>query len=451
MQVTETRSEGLTREFQVVVPAAELDTRLNDRLTQIKDEVRIKGFRPGKVPVNHLRRLFGKSTMAEIVQSVVSEVARKTLTDRGERAATPPDFKLPEDENEANRVLAGEADLAYVMTYEVLPKVTLGDFKGVTVERPVAELSDAEVDEQLKQLADNTRSFTAKDGKAEKGDRLTIAYVGKIDGEPFEGGTDDNAIMRLGAGQFIPGFAEQLEGVTAGEAKTITVTFPENYGAAKLAGKTANFDVTVKEVAKPDDLVIDDELAKRLGLESLDKLRDAIRAQLQQQYSTATRQKVKRQVLDRLDEMHSLELPPKMVEQEFENIWRQVTNELQSTGRTFEAEETTEEAARADYRKIAERRVRLGLVMSEIGERNKIEVTDEEVQRALSAQMRQFPGQEKALIDYYRQNPDALASLRAPIFEEKVVDYLLELAKVNDKPVSREELMREDEDEKASA
>lgn len=458
MQVTETLAEGLKREFTVVVPANELDQRLATRLNSLKDEVRLKGFRPGKVPVNHLRRLFGKSAMAEIVQNVITEVARDTLKERGERAAMQPDFKLPEDETEADKVLAGQADLTYVMSYEVLPKVEPGDFKSITVERPVAEVTDAEVDADLNRLAENTLSFSPKDpgstsgagGKAAVGDRITIAYVGKVDGELFEGGSDENAVIRLGSGQFIPGFAEQLEGASTGEEKTINVTFPENYPATHLAGKAATFDVTVKEVAAPDPVKIDDELATRLGIESLDKLRDAVRSQLQTQFTFASRQKVKRQLLDQLDEIHKFDLPPKMVEQEFENIWRQITGDLTQRGKTFADEGVKEEEARADYHKIAERRVRLGLVLSEIGERNKIEVTDEEVQRAMAAQMRQFPGQEQTLLDYYRNNPEAIAGLRAPIFEEKVVDYLLELVKVTDKTVTRDELMREEDDEKAA-
>jgi trigger factor len=254
----------------------------------------------------------------------------------------------------------------------------------------------------------------------------------------------------LGGGQFIPGFTEQLVGMSAGEEKTITVTFPEEYGATHLAGKDATFDIAVKSVSAPDELKIDDELATKLGLESLEQLRNAIREQVQNQYGMATRQKVKRQVLDQLDDQHTFDLPPKMVEQEFDNIWRQVTNELGQSGRTFEDEGTTEEAAREDYHKIAERRVRLGLVLSEIGEKNKIEVSDEEVQRALGAQIRQFPGREKEALEFYRSNPDAVASLRAPIFEEKVVDFLMELVDVTDKTVSKEELMREDEDDKAT-
>jgi trigger factor len=451
MQVTETLSEGLKREFKVTVPASELDERLNTRLATLKDEVRLKGFRPGKVPVDHLRRLFGKSTMAEIVNDVISEVARNTISERGERAAIQPDFKLSEDEKETNEVLAGKHDLTYTMTYEVLPKVELKDFKSISVERPVAEVKDEEVEEELRKLAETTRTFTTKEGKAENGDRVTVSYVGKIDGEPFDGGTDENAQIRLGTTQLIPGFAEQIEGMAAGDEKTIDVTFPENYGAPKLAGKPATFDIKVKEVAGPAEVKIDDDLAKKLGVESLDKVRELIRQQMQNQYGNTSRLRVKRQLLDQLDEMHQFDLPPTMVDREFESIWREVNADLNQGGKTFESEGTTEEKAREEYRKIAERRVRLGLVLSEIGERNKIEVTDEEAQRALQAQLRQFPGQEKALIDYYRQNPNALASLRAPVFEEKVVDYLLELVKVSDKTVSRDELMREDEDEKATA
>ena len=449
MQVTSTLTEGLKREFKVVVPAAELDERLSTRLTSMKDEVRIKGFRPGKVPVSHLRRLVGKSTMAETVQNVISEVARNTLTERGERAAMQPSFDLPEDTGEAEKVLAGQADLAYVMRYEVLPTFELKDYKSIAIERPVADVSDSEVDAELTRLAENARTFSPKTGPAADGDQLTISYLGKVDGVPFEGGADENAIVRLGQSRFIPGFAEQLEGLAAGDEKVINVTFPADYGAANLAGKDATFDIVVKDVAAADPVTIDDELAKRVGLESLAQLRDAIRSQIQSRYGMATRQKVKRQILDQLDSLHAFELPETMVAQEFENIWRQITSEMEQSGRTFESEETTEEAARADYRKIAERRVRLGLVLSQIGEANNIQVTDEEVQRALGAQLRQFPGREQVLIDYYRANPDAVAGLRAPIFEEKVVDFLLELVKVTDTTVSPEELLKEETEEGA--
>ena len=446
MQVTETQAEGLKREFKVVVPVTELGSRLDERLASMKDEVRLKGFRPGKVPVNHLRRLFGRSAMAEIVQNMLGEVARKTLADRGERAAAPPDFALPEDPAATDRVLSGEDDLAYTMTYEVLPQVELGNFKTLEIERPVAPASDAEIESRLKELAENALTFTPYDGPATSGDRVTLSYVGKIDGEAFQGGTDENGIVRLGSGRFIPGFEEQLEGVKSGEEKTLTVTFPAEYPAKNLAGKAATFDVKIKEVAKPDELVIDDALATRLGVASLAELRQLLAKQIESENNTASRQKVKRQILDKLDEMHSFPLPSRLVEQEFENIWRQLKSDREQSGRSFADDGTTEEAAQADYRKIAERRVRLGLVLSEIGERQKIEVTEQEQERAVAAQLRQFPGREQALLEYFRKNPDALASVRAPIFEEKVIDYIIELAKVTDKPVTREELLKEDEE-----
>jgi trigger factor len=445
MQVTATNVEGLRREFDVVIPATELDSRLTERLNTMKGEVQIKGFRPGKVPISHLKRLVGRSTMAEIVQSMLSEIARDTLASRNEKAVTQPDYKLPEDEALSEQVLTGSADLKYTMTYEVMPAVQLTDFREIAVERPVLDVSDADIDEQLAQLADSARSFATKNGAAATGDRLTLSYLGKIDGTPFPGGADDNAVLTIGDGRFIPGFDAQLIGLSSGESKTITVTFPADYAAKDLAGKEATFDVTVKAVAAADPVAVDDQLAERLGLPNLAALRETISDQIKQQYAFAASQKVKRNLLDILDKTHDFTLPPALVEQEFETIWRQVTDDLARNNKTFADEKTTEEAAREDYRKIAERRVRLGLVMSEVGDRNGIQVTDEETQRALTAHMRQFPGQEQALVDYYRRSPEALAALRAPIFEQKVVDYILELAKVTDKPVTKDELMRDDD------
>ena len=306
MQVTETLVDGLKREFKVVVPATELDSRLVERLSSLKDEVRLKGFRPGKVPISHLKRLFGRSAMAEIVQDVLAEVARNTLAERGEKAAMQPDYNLPEDDAAANEVLAGNHDLAYTMAYEVLPKIELADFKTISVERPTVEVTDEEVEEQLKRLAESTRSYTTKAAPAAVGDRVTIAYVGKVDGEAFEGGSDDNSVIRIGDKQFVPGFEEQLVGLSSGDEKTINVTFPADYAAEDLAGKEATFDVSVKAVASADEVAVDDQLAERLGLEFLDSLRDTVRKQLQSQYAQAIRQKMKRQLLDRLDETHQV-------------------------------------------------------------------------------------------------------------------------------------------------
>jgi trigger factor len=447
MQVTETLNEGLKREIQIVVPATELDSRLSARLEEMRGQVKLNGFRPGKVPTAHLRRLYGKSAMAEIVQDVLNENARKTLEERGERAAMQPSFELPESEDETVEILSGKRDLAYKMTYEILPAFTLGELSGIKIDRPVAEVTDEEVGIEVNKLARDSSEYSPKEGAAETGDRLTISYVGKIDGEPFEGGADENGMVQIGSGRFIPGFEDQLIGAKVGDERVLNVTFPEEYGAKALAGKAATFDVVVKEVSSPVAVTVDDEWAKKFGIESLEKLRGTIREQMQGQLNVATRTKIKRQLLDQLDERHTFELPPTMVEQEFQNVWNQVTQDLERSGRSFADEETTEDAAKADYRKIAERRVRLGLVLSEIGEKNQIQVTDEEVQKALVDRIRQYPGQEKQVYDFYKENPEALASLRAPIFEEKVVDHLLTLADITDRTVSREELFKDDEED----
>ena len=452
MQVIETLAEGLRREFKVVVPASELDTRLTTRLEEMKGRAQIRGFRPGKVPIQHLRRLFGRQTMSEIVQDILNENAQKTLAERGERPALQPSFDLPEDEAEAQRVLEARGDLEYSMKYEVLPKVTLAEFSSLTVERPVVEVTDEDVETEVRRLGESSRTFRPKEGAAESGDRVTIDYVGKLDGEPFEGGSDTGAAIVLGSKQFVPGFEDQLMGARAGEQRELRISFPAEYGAAHLAGKEATFDVTVREVASPDPLVIDDALASRFGLESLEKLRETLRRQLEAQYGPLTRQRVKRQILDQLDSQYSFDLPQSMVKQEFENIWRQIMDDMQRTGRTFESEQTTEEQARAYYEKLAVRRVRLGLVLAEIGERNKIDVTEQELQRALTEEMRRYPGQEQQILQFYRSNPNALSALRAPVFEEKVIDYLLGLANVTDKVVTKEELtsFEEEDDQIAS-
>ncbi len=444
MQVNETLSEGLKRALTVTIAASELDSRLSERLTELKARARIKGFRPGKVPVNHLRRVYGKAAMAEIVETMVGETTRQALSDRGERAAMQPKVAMTEDEAEAMEVLEGKADLTFTLEYEVLPDYELGDFKGLKIERPVADVTDEEIEERVTQVAESTRSYEPVERAAADGDRVTFDYVGKTGGETFESSTTS---IVLGSGQFIPGFEEQLTGVSAGQEKTFGVTFPEAYPAENLAGKPASFDVKINEVAAPADITIDDAFAERLGLESLEKLRDTVRQQIESEYGQTTRQHVKRQMLDQLDTMHTFPLPENLVEQEFESIWKQVMHDVEHHGRTFEAEGTTEEAARADYRGIAERRVRLGLVLSKIGEAAEVTVSDEELQGALYNQARQFRGQEQQVFDYYKQNPDAVQALRAPIFEEKVVDYLLELADVTDKSVSKDELAALAEDE----
>ena len=445
MQTTETLNEGLKRSVRVSVPAAELEERLTRKLDEVKGRVRLNGFRPGKVPPKHLRKMYGKSMMAEIVQEIVDERASGVLKERGETSATRPDVKMTEDESEANRVLEGEADFEFDISYEVMPEIELTDVSDIEIERPVVEIPDEEVEEQVKRVAASAQEFKTKKGKAADGDRVTMDFVGKIDGEPFEGGAGEDHNLVLGSGQFIPGFEDQLVGVKAGEEKQVEVSFPEDYPAEHLAGKAAVFDVTVKEVAKPEALKIDDDLAKKLGLDSADKLREIVRDQMESQFGQRTRERVKRQLLDALDERYRFEAPEKLVETEFNNIWAQVTGELEQAGRSFEDEDTTEEKAREEYRELAERRVRLGLVLAKYGEEAKVEVKDEELQAALRAQIQQYPQQGQEIIEFYRSNPDAIASLRAPIFEEKVVDDLMTKAKVTDKTVSKDELMADDD------
>ena len=453
MEITETLSDGLKREFQIQVPAADLEARLTERLGELKDRVQLRGFRPGKVPMAHLRKIYGKAVMAETIEALIRELNAKVVTDHGLKLAMEPKVTIPNEETEVEKVIGGQSDLAYTLAVEVLPKIELADFKGIKLERPVAEVTDVQVSEALDRIAEQNRPFTARGegGKVEKGDRVVIDFTGTLEGVPFEGGTGGDVGVNVGSGTFIPGFEDQLIGMAAGETRQVKVTFPSNYMNAQLAGKDAEFNVTAKTVEAPAEVTVDDAFAKQLGLESLDKLKEAVKARVQQEHAGLSRQRVKRQLLDKLDEMHKFALPPTLAEEEFKNVWNAVDSDLKGQGRSFEDEGTTEEKAREEYRGIAERRVRLGLVLAEIGERNKIAVTDEEITRAIVERARQVPGREQEVWEFYQKNPGALASIRAPIFEEKVVDFLLELATVSEKQVSREELLKDDEDEKSAA
>jgi trigger factor len=453
MQVKETVAEGLKHEFQISVPAADLDAKADARLVELKDKVRLNGFRPGKVPVAHLKKVYGRSVMAEAIDQTIRDTNSQLFTDRGFRLATEPKITMPTEEKEVEELLAGKSDLTYTVAIEVVPPITLADFKSFKVEKPVAEVTDTEVDDAVKRIADQNRAYAAKGegAKAESGDRVTVSFKGTIDGVAFEGGTAENIPVVIGSNTFIPGFEDQLIGIATGETRTLKVTFPANYGNADLAGKAAEFETTASQIEAPQDVAIDDEFAKTLGLESLDKLKDAARERISAEFAGATRQRVKRILLDRLDEAHRFEAPPSLVDQEFDLMWNSIKSEMESSGKTFADEDTTEEAAKEEYRKIADRRVRLGLVLSEIGEKNKITVTDDEVGRAVIERARQMPGREKEVWDFYRNNANALAQLRAPIYEDKVVDFILELANVTEKKVSREELYKDDEAEKSAA
>lgn len=446
MQVTETAAAGLKREYRVVVPATDLEARVKERLDDLKNRVQLRGFRPGKVPVAHLKRLYGKAAMAEVIEAAVREANSKIVTEHGFKLAVEPKVVLPSEESTVEGVIAGKSDLAYTVEIEIVPPITLADFKAIKLERLAAEVTDAEIDEAVQRIAEQNRPFHAKAEGAEKGDRVTVSFQGTIDGKPFPGGTAEDVPMVLESDQFIAGFDDNLLGLKAAESKTFPLQFPESYPVGELAGKTATFAVTVKTVEAPGPIVIDDEFAKTLGLESIAKLREAVRTRLQGEHAAASRQKLKRALLDQLDEMHKFEPPPSLVEQEFSSVWSTVENDLKQEGRTFADKGTTEEKARAEYRAIAERRVRLGLVIAEIGERNNIRVTDEQLAAAVVQQTRQLPGREQEVWDYYRKNPGMLAALRAPLFEDKVVDFLVELATVTDRQVSREELFKDDEE-----
>ena len=453
MQVTETLAEGLKHEFQISVPASDLDAKADARLVDLKDKVRLNGFRPGKVPVSHLKKVYGRSVMAETIDQTIRDTNSQIFTERGFRLATEPKVTMPTEQKAVEDILTGKSDLIYTVSIEVVPPIQLADFKGFTVEKPVAEVTDADVDEAIKRIADQNRAFAAKGegAKAETGDRVTISFKGTINGTPFEGGTGEGIQVTIGSNTFIPGFEEQLLGIAAGETRTLKVSFPKNYGSEKLAGQPAEFETTATLIEAPQDTAINDDFAKTLGLESLDKLKEAARERLTAEFAGATRQRVKRTLLDRLDESHRFEAPPSLVDEEFNLMWNSIKAEMESSGKTFADEDTTEEAAKEEYRKIADRRVRLGLVLSEIGEKNKITVTDDEVSRAVIERARQMPGREKEVWDYYRNNANALAQLRAPIYEDKVVDFILELANVTEKKVTREDLYRDDEAEKSAA
>jgi trigger factor len=447
MQVTETAAAGLKREYRVVVPAIDLEAKVNARLDELKDRVQLRGFRPGKVPVAHLKRLYGKSAMAEVIEAAVREANSKIVTDHGLKLATEPKIVLPPEEGAVEGIIAGKADLAYTVEMEIVPPITLADFKTIKLERLTAPVADSKVDQAVQTIAEQSRPFSAGgDAPAKQGDRVTISFQGMIDGTPFEGGSGDDVALVLGSGQFIPGFEEQLLGVKTGENRTVEVKFPDDYRAVALAGKNAVFSVTAKTVETPGAVTIDDDFAKTLGLESLAKLREAVRERIEREHGTASRQKIKRALLDQLDTRHKFDPPPTLVEEEFKNVWSSIENDLKQQGRTFADEGTTEEKARQDYLAIAERRVRLGLVLAEIGEKNSIKVADDQLTQAIVAQARTMPGQEQQVWDYYRNNPAALAAIRAPLFEDKVVDFLLELADVTEKQVSRDELFREEVD-----
>lgn len=440
MQLTERRSEGLLRVYEVVVPKADLQQKLNAKIAEVQPRVRINGFRPGKVPAAHIRKVYGQSMMQDIINEAVQKSTRDSLENI--RAASQPDLDVKSD---MTKVMAGDSDLQFELTLEVMPEFEPVDLKKVSITRPQAAVSDEQVAEQLRELATAQRGFEDKAGAAADGDELNIDFLGKLDGEAFDGGAAQGARLVIGSKQFIPGFEEQLVGAKVGEERLLNVTFPEDYPAANLAGKSATFETKINAVRQPKQGEPDDAWAKELGFESLKDVNDALRQRIEVQHTQQSRVKAKRELFDAFDAEHDFELPPRMVEAEFGQIWRQV-EEDRAAGRADPSDEgKSDDDLKSEYRDIAERRVRLGLLLAEIGRRHKIEVNDEEVARAISVQARQFPGQERQVFEAYQRNPNMLAQIRAPLYEEKVVDYIMELVKVTNQEVSRDVLFAEDE------
>lgn len=445
MQITQTVSEDLRRQFTVTIAASELDAKVTKRLEEMKPRVNLKGFRPGKAPVSFLKKQFGKSVMGEVVEQAVNEGSQKAIADNQLKPALQPRV---EPVGDVQQVVDGKADLQFTVTVDLMPDFETTDVAKLTVERLTSEVTDADVDEALDRLAKQSRGYAAKpEGEAAaKDDVATIDFLGSIDGVPFDGGKGEDFNLTLGSGQFIPGFEDQLIGAKAGESRDVKVTFPAEYHAPDLAGKEAVFAVTVNEIKTPEEAKVDDELATKMGLENLATLKDRVRDQVKGDFTAASRLHLKRRILDALDTAHAFPLPPAMVEAEFESIWAQVEAELKREGKTAADEGKTEDELKAEYRAIAERRVRLGLVLGKLGEQNGITITGDEVNRAIMARARQFPGQEQQVFQYYANNQQAQAEIRAPLFEDKVVDFIAELAQVTDKPVDRETLFQDPDD-----
>jgi trigger factor len=441
MQVTEQSSEGLKRKLKVVVAANELGQRLEKRIVEVKDRVQLKGFRQGKVPAAHIRKVYGRGLMSEIVQEAIRDSVNDAIKERNERAAQFPEINLVEGEGAIERIVEGKADLAYEMSFEVLPKFTVADFGLLSLEKLVAKADDEAIDKGLERIAEGNTDYQTEEGReAQMGDRVSIDYEGRIGGEAFEGGTGEGLSLVLGNANFIPGFEQGLVGAKAGETRDVHGTFPDAYPVKDLAGKAAVFTCKISKVEKPVRPAIDDELAKALGLENVAALRERVARQIEQEYEMASRSKLKRELLDALDKAHMFELPASLVEREFNIIWNQLEQSLKNEGKSLADEGRSEEDVRTEYRRIAERRVRLGLVIGEIGDKGKIEVTQDELRRAMMMQARRFPGQERAVYEYFEKTPGALQELRAPIFENKVVDHIISLAKPAERQVTAEQL-----------
>ncbi len=445
MQITETSSEELKREYKIVVGAEDIEDKVTAKLNDLGKTITLPGFRPGKVPVSLLRKRFGKSVMGEVLEEAVTASSQQAIQDNSLTPALQPKIEVTKFEE--------GSDLEYTMAVEIMPAIEMPDFGAIELERLVLSAGDEEVEEALERMAEQQKTFETVAGDAAAGDKdaVLIDFKGTIDGEEFEGGAAEGHLLELGGGRFIPGFEEQLVGTKAGDKKNVDITFPEDYSAADLASKAAVFAVEVKEVRVAKSAPIDDELAKRMGLEDLAALKDAVKGQIAKEYADIARDRLKRGLLDSLSEAQNFGVPEGMVDQELEAILEQ----FRSLGERNELEEEdkdkSEEELREEYRPIAERRIRLGLLLGRVGETNNIIVNDDEVSRALTENARRYPGRERQVIEFYQSNPQAMAQLKAPLFEDKVVDFILELASVSERSVTRDELMQDPEQEGAES
>ena len=444
MQIKELKAEGLSHTYAITVPKEDLATKLEAKIKEMQPQVSLKGFRPGKVPVSHIRKMFGQSIMKDVVEETVNETTQQAINDNKIRPAGQPQVDLRANGEDVTK---GEADLEYQLTVESIPDFEPVDPEKLKFTRLTHEATAAELKEEVAKLGEGQKSYKkkAKTAKAKKGDAVLIDFVGTVDGEAFDGGAMEGHQLVLGSGTFIPGFEDQLIGVKAGDELDVKVTFPEPYQAADLAGKDAVFATKVIEVQGEQDAVIDDEFAQKFGLADLEALKAAVSDQYKSQLEMQSRMKLKRAILDELDKKHKFDLPPQMVEAEFSNIWTQVQSEKEAGQLDEDDAKKTDKQLEKDYRKIAERRVRLGLVLAEMGQKQEIQISNEELQQAMIAEARQYPGQEQQVIEFYQKNPQAIAQLRAPIYEEKVVDLIIEKAKVTDKKVTKDVLFEEDE------
>ncbi len=445
MQVVEKPGEGLSRSYGVTVPAAELGAALDLRIAEILPTLKLKGFRPGKVPQAHVRRLYGKALMSEVVEKTLNETSQQVLSDNQLRVASRPEMK-PVSDMEA--VIAGGVDLAYDIEVEVMPDFEPVDVSTLSLERLVYRSTDEELETALAEVVTQNRTFEIREGGdavAQDGDQVVMDFVGTIDDVAFAGGAATDAELVIGSGQFIPGFEAQLIGAKPGDELSVNVTFPDDYQADELKGKAAVFAVTVKEVRAPKAAEADDALAERLGLADLEALKAALRENLDRQFVSASRFKLKRALLDVLDTGHDIPLPPRMVSAEFDGIWAQVEKDRTEGETSPEDAGKSDDDLRAEYRQIAERRVRLGLVLAEIGRRENVLVTEAELGDAMRAEAMRYGAQAQEIFDLLRRNPDIQAQMRAPLYEEKVVDLIVERASVTERAVSKDELLREDD------